>query len=317
MLSNIKRNCNNCISTLIHNKWLFVAHLTHLYVYGSFFAQYLWLLFFDILAIHLIVINIVVGAIAIFSDVRLYFKLKEQYYDSFSFNRNLTLFLAYYIAQIIYLVRSWFVLAPESLIFGYIFGYSHLILQSKLLLSAKSIGGLILILSFLSTMSFSKTGYSNVIPGWNRKIFYNENFFLAYIVSPIITLGALVMSSFIDQGFDSFIILCVVFFIGSLFIIPIYYIKFNVMANESIETIKMLNSIKKRYLQLFWESMLLVLSVIFLLVAVFLNDLLGAISLIFSFVVLMANRIRQIGIIVKEQTEESIENISYSLFNFS
>ncbi|MHA1304214.1 MAG: hypothetical protein ACTSPI_10985, partial [Candidatus Heimdallarchaeaceae archaeon] len=282
-----------------------------------FFAMYIWFILFNILALHQIIISFVVGLLTILFDVLLFISLKKQYYDTFDFGRNITIFIIFYLFQSFYFLKAWLGISSQKLILGYLIGYSQLKMTGILAVLIKSVGSIALLLSLISIFKFSKSGFVKIIPGWDDYITVSENLFLSYIVTTIHVIGSLIISSYIMTAKIHIIILFIMLLIASFMIIPIYLMKFKKMAIYSPETIKMLRMIKNKNAVLIIDLVsLLVSSCCLIIFGIFGGPwVIG--TVILSLFVLINNRVLQIGIIVREQREEEIENITSKLFGFS
>jgi len=308
-------NKRSFLKNLLKYKEVFFSQIFHIYSYGLFLAMYLWFVFFDIIALHLIIFSFIVGFLAIVADIVIYYTLKNLYYDTFDFGKVIVTFLVFYLFQMSYFLKAWFNIEPQQLMLGYLIGYSQLKMTGVLATILKSVGSFALLLSFISCLNYSKSGYSRLIPGWNKKVSSGEFIFLSFIVATINIIAALQMASYIKDRIINVYILLIFFTLASLLIIPTYKSKIKIFSEESPETKKMLQMIKNNKSAIIIDSISLFASDTILFFSFSVIGPWEVFSILLSASVIIRNRVRAIGSVQRERKEEELDLISQKIFN--
>ena len=237
---------------------LFFTSIGHYFVIGGFLSIYIWFVLFNVLAFHLIILNLVIGFIVILLDIFLLLTMKKEYYDTYDYGKNIIIFLSFYLLQAAYFFVTFYVADTELLIIR-IFGFSQLKASDIVTLVLKIVGIISLLLSIYSTVLFSRVGHHKVVPAWNIRINIAETIYWTYIGTSIAYFGQLQLSSpspskstiFVSTFFIALLIICFSF-------IPIYIVKIRIYGTESPETKVLLELIEK------WK-ILFIISFIFII----------------------------------------------------
>ncbi|MHA1204436.1 MAG: hypothetical protein ACTSSL_05770 [Candidatus Heimdallarchaeaceae archaeon] len=312
---NQTKNERDFLKNFLKYKKIFFSQIFHIYSYGLFLAMYLWFVFFDILALHIIIFSFIVGFLAIIADTVIYYTLKKLYYDTFDFGKVIVTFLIFYLFQMSYFLKAWFNIEPQQLMLGYLIGYSQLKMTGVLATILKSVGSIALLLSFISCLNYARSGYSKLIPGWNKKVSSGEFVFLSFIVATINIIAALQMASYIKERIVNVYILLTFFTLASLLIIPTYKSKIKIFSEESPETKKMLMMIKNNKTSIIIDALFLFLSDAILFFSFTVIGPWEIFSIFLSAFVIIGNRYRAIGSVQRERKEEELDLISQKIFN--
>ena len=308
-------NKRGFLKNFLKYKKIFFSQIFHIYSYGLFLAMYLWFVFFDILALHIIIFSFIVGFLAIIADIVIYYSLKKLYYDTFNFGKAIATFLIFYFFQMSYFLKAWLNIEPQQLMLGYLIGYTQLKMTGVLATILKSIGSLALLLAFFSCLNYTRSGYSKLIPGWNKKVSSSEFVFLSFVVATINIIAVLQMASNIKERNVNVYIIPTFFTLLSFLIIPTYKSKIKIFSEESPETKKMLMMIKNNNSSIIIDALFLFLSNTILLFSFSVIGHWEIFSIFLSAFVIFGNRFRTIGSVQRERKEEELDLISQKIFN--